>query len=203
MASPVERYIAAVRETLRHDPLLARRVCEEVGDHLAEVVAEGRRQGMSQHDAEQQAVHRFGSPETMARQFDRYTLPIKLLLVSAALATAAVALWLGFVITVILPSRDPQHIPMWSAFAAGFLGYSALTLAFVVAGPRPRFLPAAVVVGSLAAIAFGGYAIFTTWNAAHFEGYPILMGAVLAGHGVCALGYTALTARIARRIRTA
>ena len=158
---------------------------------------------MSQHDAEQQAVKRSGSPETGARPFDRLALPIRLLLGVAALATASVALWLGFAVAIILPSRDPQHIPMWSAFALGFLAYSALTLSFVVAGPRPRFVPAAVVVGSLAAIAFGGYAILTTWNAAHFEGYLILMGAILEGHGLCALGYTTLTFQIAQRIRTA
>ena len=158
---------------------------------------------MPQHDAEQQAVRTLGSPETRARPFNRCALPIKLLLGVAALATASVALWLGFVVAINLPSRDPQHIPMWSAFALGFLAYSALTLSFVVAGPRPRFVPAAVVVGSLAAIAFGGYAILTTWSTAHFEGYLILMGAILTGHGVCALGYTALTFQIAQRIRTA
>jgi hypothetical protein len=77
----------------------------------------------------------------------------------------------------------------------------------VVRGPRPALLPAAVVALSLVAVALGGYEVqrmlAATGPGAHFEGYLLLMGFVLAGHGLCALAYAALTALIAHRVRAA
>ena len=162
---------------------------------------------MSEPDAEEAAVRRFGSPGPLARQFDRFSFPLKALLTCAGLATGLIALWLFTVISFVLPRHDPAHVPMWTGFALGFLAYAALTLAFVVRGPRPALLPAVVVLLSLAAIVFGGYAVSGMLAAAsdggHFEGYLLVMGIVLAGHGLCALAYTSLTAVIARRVRAA
>lgn len=205
MASPIERYLGELRAELRGDALLARRVCEEVADHLAEIAAAERSNGMNESDAEEAAVRRFGAPAPLARQFDRFSFPLKALLASAGLATALISLWLFSVIAFVLPRRDPAHVPMWTGFAFLFLCYAALTLAFVVRGPRPPFLPALVVLLSLGATGFGGYAVSRMLAAAsgggHFEGYLLIMGIVLAGHGLCALAYTTLTAMIARRVR--
>ena len=38
---------------------------------------------------------------------------------------------------------------------------------------------------------------------AHFEGYQLLMGVLIAGHGVCALAYAAATSGHARTAGTA
>lgn len=131
--------------------------------------------------------------------------PLGALLTCCALATGAIALWLVVVITTVLPSRDPAHVPLWTALALGFFVYAALTLAFVVRGPRPPALPMAVVLLSLAAITFGGYAttrmLAAADSGAHFEGYLLIMGIVLAAHGLCALAYAARSASIARRVR--
>lgn len=202
MTSPIARYLADLRHELRHDPLLARRVCEEAADHLAEIAAEERRRGMTPMDSEQHAVDRFGPAGALARRFTPFAWPLKALLAAAGLATALVALWLFTVVVTVLPSRDPSHAGMWTGIAWAFLAYAAISLAFVVRGPRPALLPALVVAGSLGAIGFGGYAIVSTWNAAHFEGYLVLMGLILVGHGACALAYTALTAVIARRVHS-
>ena len=207
MASAIERYLERLRAELRHDPLLARRLCEEVADHLAEIAASERSRGMSEPDAEEAAVRRFGAPGPLAQQFNRFSFPLKALLTCAGLTTALISLWLFTVIRTVLPSHDPAHVPMWTGFALGFLAYAALTLAFVVRGPRPALLPAVVVVLSLAATGFGLYAMSSMLLAAshggHFEGYLLVMGVVLAGHGLCALAYTALTAVIAGRVRAA
>jgi hypothetical protein len=207
MASAIDRYLELLRAELRHDPLLARRLCEEVADHLAEIAASERSRGMSESDAEEAAVRRFGAPGPLAHQFDRFSFALRALLTCAGLATALIALWLFTVISTVLPRHDPEHVPMWTGFAFGFLAYAALTLVFVVRGPRPALLPALVVVLSLAAIVFGGYAVSSMLAAAsnggHFEGYLLVMGIVLTGHGLCALAYTTLTAVIARRVRAA
>src|SRR5260221_13180193 len=54
-----------------------------------------------------------------------------------ALLTAAIAAWLLFVVTVVLPDRDPARVPMWTAFAIGFAAYSPLTLLLPWPGPGP------------------------------------------------------------------
>ena len=205
MASPVELYLQRLRTELRHDPLLARRLCAEVADHLAEIAANERRQGMSDHEAEEVAVNRFGAPGPLARQFDPFSFPLLALLACGALATGAIALWLVGVIALVLPARDPARLPLWTGIAIAFALYAALSLAYVLRGPRPAVLVPAVVTASLAAIAFGSYLVqrmlAATGPGAHFEGYLLLMGVVLAGHGLCALAYVTLNSVITHRIR--
>jgi len=129
---------------------------------------------------------------------------LRLLLTGAALATGLIALWLGFVVIAVLPSRDPQHVGMWSALALAFLAYSVLTLGCVWSSVRPSSLPWALVVCSLAALAFGGYAVTSMLRAADdglgFEGYLLVMGVVLAVHGACALAWATLVLSAPRRI---
>src|SRR5215471_10551751 len=121
MASPSEEYLRQLRHELRRDPLLARRVIEEAADHLAEIVAAERRQGMSQHEAEEAAVRRFGPAGPLARQFDGFSLPLRVMLGLASLMTLAVAAWLASVIAFVLPRHDPARIPMWTGIAFGFV----------------------------------------------------------------------------------
>lgn len=160
---------------------------------------------MNEHDAEEAAVRRFGEAGTLARQFSRFSLPLKGLLLSGAAATGLIALWLYFVVAVVLPARDPGHVGMWAGIATAFLAYALLTLAFVVRGPRPAWLPWGVGAFSLAAVAFGGIEVADMVRApdGHFEGYLLVMGAILAAQGLCALAYTTLTSVIARRVRSA
>ena len=129
------------------------------------------------------------------------------LVVAGAFAIGVIALWLCFVIVAVLPARDPARIPLWAGIAAAFFAYAALTLWFVVRGPRPLWLRTAIYWGSVAAVAFGAYEIHAMVDAertgAHFEGYLLLMGTILVAQGLCALAYTALTTLIARRVRAA
>jgi len=202
MASPSEEYLRQLRHELRRDPLLARRVIEEAADHLAEIVAAERRQGMSQHEAEEAAVRRFGPAGPLARQFDGFSLPLRVMLGLASLMTLAVAAWLASVIAFVLPRHDPARIPMWTGIAFGFVIYSGLCVAYLILGARARTLRAIVLVLSLAAIGLGGYAVAQmVWaQHGHFEGYLLLMGLILAGHGLIALLNTALSFAIARRV---
>ena len=160
---------------------------------------------MSEHDAEEAAVRRFGDAGDLARQFRPFSLPLKIMVTAGALATGLIALWLCFVIVVVLPARDPQRIGLWSGIAAAFFVYAACTLLFVVRGPRPAWLPAGVGALSLAALAFGGYEVAAMVRAAdtgaHCEGYLLLMGAIRCGQGACTLAYATLTRVIARKVR--
>jgi len=171
---------------------------------VTEISAEFRRQGMSEHDAEPEAVRRFGEAGTLARQLRPFSLPLRIMVTAGALATGMIALWLCFVILAVLPSRDPERIPLWAGIAAVFFAYATLTLLLAVRGPRPSWLRGAVGCASLAAMAFGAYEIHDMAQAgAHFEGYLLLMGAFLAAQGACAFAYVALSWGIARRVRAA
>ena len=140
-----------------------------------------------------------------AQTFDRFVLPFRLLLIFMSLATVLVGLWLIFVTSAVLLSRDPEHITRWRAVAAGCFAYSGLTWAYLITGPRIAWLRWTMLLLSLAAIALGIYGIVNmivvAQSGGHFEGYIILMGLILGGHGLTALFYTALTRRIARAIR--
>ena len=118
--------------------------------------------------------------------------------------TIAVALWLFSVIAFVLPSRDPSRIPMWTGVAIGFLTYSGLCLAYLIVGPRLAVLRTVVLALSVAAIALGAYCVLQMISAAasgrHFEGYLLLMGLVIAGHGIVAFVYAAVSMAIARQI---
>ena len=205
MPSPTESYLAELRGSLRNNPLLARRVLEEVADHLAEAVAAARRSGMSESDAEENAIRRIGPAAQLADQFDMFGLPFKFLLVFASMATVGVGLWLLSVITFILPSRDPAHIPMWRTVALCFFAYSGLSWTYLAVGPRNAPLRWTVLSASLAAIGVGLYGIVAMIRQGlagkHFEGYIVLMGLILAGHGLSAFVYTLLTRRIEKQVR--
>ena len=205
MPSPIDAYLHELRRALRHDPILARRVLEEVVDHLSESVAAGREAGMSEEEAQENAVRRFGPAAQFASQFDRFVTPLRLLLVFASIATVGVAIWLFTVIAVVLPAHDPAHIPLWRTVALCFLAYSALSWAYLVLGPRHIVLRWSVLTVSIVAIACGIYGIVDTFRRAaasgDFEGYIVLMGLILCGHGLAAFVYTSISARIARQLR--
>jgi hypothetical protein len=124
-------------------------------------------------------------------------VPLRALLGLAALATAGVALWILWVTMAVLPAHDPAHIPMWQVIAVGFLGYSALSGACVAGRSTPlRWL---LGFASLGAVGLGVYGILDMLHRAQIgadtEGYIVLMGIVLAGHGVIGLVYFVLSSR--------
>ena len=115
-------------------------------------------------------------------------LPFAGALLLASAATAGVGLWLGTVIAFVLPVRDPAHIPMWRAIAAGCLAYSALTWVCLARGARPALLRAVLLAASVLAVGAGSYGavamILRGIHGGDFEGYVVLMGFVLSSHGV-------------------
>jgi hypothetical protein len=133
--------------------------------------------------------------------------PLRALFAAATISTALVGLWLVWVLYAVLPLRDPGHIPLWRAVALGCFGYAVLSWAFLIAGPRRRVLLWSVVAASVAAVGAGMYGVVSMLGIAStggdFEGYILLMGGLIGGHGLAALAYAVLTLRGARRARSA
>jgi hypothetical protein len=205
--SPIREYLDRLRRELRGHPLLARRVVEEIADHLAAAAEHERSAGLDPGQAEANAVRRLGPAEQIARQLDPYDLPLRGLVAFWTMATAAVALWLLSVIVLVLPARDPAHVPLWLLVAAGFCAYSGLCVAYLVRGPRRGVLKWSVLALSCGAIAAGLFGMATMVRIARaggdFEGYVLLMGIILCGHGLSVIAHAVITAGVVRRLRSA
>ena len=105
--------------------------------------------------------------------------------------TTAMALWLLFVTTTILPARDPAHVPLWRGVALGFLAWAMLSAWCLVRPPRGGLLRAALFGIALLACVLGVFAAVRTLagDPAHFEGYLVVMGVLLAAHGAAGLAW--------------
>ena len=79
-------------------------------------------------------------------------------------------------------------IGIWTVAAVGFLAYAVFTVLLVLRDGRSPSLRWSAVALSVVAVAIGGYLIASMLAATEaFEGYLLLMGLVLAGHGAVVL----------------
>jgi hypothetical protein len=88
---PVETFLDELGRHLGRDEATRQRVVAEVGDHLRDLVAEGRARGLDEHAAELEAVDRFGSARAFARGIRATPGRTRPLRVGAAVAAVAVA----------------------------------------------------------------------------------------------------------------
>ena len=117
----------------------------------------------------------------------------------AALATALAGAWLTFVVMTVLPARDPSHSRLWSSVATGcFLfsfmaGVCARSPALTIAARLALFVASSLV------LAAGVYGIESMLRApaARFEGYVLILGAILAISGAIGLCFASLAGRFA------
>jgi len=127
--------------------------------------------------------------ETPPERFGRARGTFRGLLIFASVPTSIAGLWLLIVTTTVLPARDPAHVQTWAAVMLGCFGLVGLSAAYLRAATPGTTLRSALITLSLAALAFGLYAIasMTQAPASRFEGYVLLIGAILAGHGLAGL----------------
>jgi len=187
-AAEAARFLRALRRGLWFDPRLARRAGLELEEHLREGVETEIAQGVGEEEAIRKAVARLGSPHALVAQLREDSTMMRGLLSLAALGSALIGCWLAFVLTTVLPQHHDDQIPFWTLVMLGFFGWSAVTVYYMKRGRRQRRVRWTVSVGSVAAMAAGGYAVWTQVDRAgrgmDFEGYIVLMGAALAAHGL-------------------
>jgi len=145
-----------------------------------------------------------GHGPTDTPPFLGFALPLRGLLALASLGTLAVALWLLLVTAFVLPGQDPARIPMWTVIAIALLCYSGLCLVHLGAPAGAATLRRAVLLLSLPVIAVGLYAVITMLQAdgRHFEGYLLVMGVIVGGHGLVAFLDAGLSMLAERRLAT-
>jgi hypothetical protein len=71
MPGPIQSYLHALKRQLWLRGVFDSDVLAEVESHLLESVEAGLRQGLSEQEAEQQALERFGSAKLVARTFEK------------------------------------------------------------------------------------------------------------------------------------
>jgi len=71
MPGPIQSYLHALKRQLWLRGVFDSDVLAEVESHLLESVEAGLRQGLGAHEAEQQALERFGSAKLVARMFEK------------------------------------------------------------------------------------------------------------------------------------
>ncbi|MGE0352368.1 MAG: permease prefix domain 1-containing protein [Gemmatimonadales bacterium] len=199
MPDPTAQYLNDLAAALRWRPVLARRVLIEVADHLADAAAHHRNAGLPAEAAEQAAIRQFGPAAQIAGQYRPAGLSLGFLLAAGAGATALVVLWLLYVTTFILPARDPADVTLWRIIAGLFGGFSVVS-ALVLDAPRRRFRRGLTAALSVAAIGFGLLAALVAsggeTGSRDGEGYLLLMGVMIAGHGMVALAFTLFSGRV-------
>jgi hypothetical protein len=87
----VETFLAELGRHLRRDEAARERIVAEVGDHLRDLVAEGRARGLDEQDAESEAIDRFGSARAFARGIEPARRRARAVRAGSAIAVVAVA----------------------------------------------------------------------------------------------------------------
>jgi hypothetical protein len=109
-------------------------------------------------------------------------------LASVSLAPLAVlslgaSLWLFSVVFFVLPARDPADVPLWAGIAAAFAVHAVLSLASLARRSRPVAVLATGISAIALAAGVAGLVLALRADAAHFEGYLLILSLVLLAHG--------------------
>src|SRR5512139_351729 len=93
MTNRIQSYLRALKRQLWLRDIFDEESFAEMESHLLEAVEAGLRQGLSQSEAEQQAIDRFGSVKLVARSFEKERTDVmqKILLALAILMGLLIA----------------------------------------------------------------------------------------------------------------
>jgi hypothetical protein len=118
---------------------------------------------------------------------------LRVLLRATTILVVAMTGWLVAVIIGVLPQRDPGSIGLWLMVAAGAGALAAAALIATMRHDRPGGgLLGALLVLSVCAVAFGLFVLTTEAlpsGGGHSEGYPLLIGLILATEGALGLAW--------------
>jgi hypothetical protein len=117
---PVENYLDQLYVGLRGSPRQGRRILAEAEDHLREGVAEGIAAGLTEREAQEQAISSFGSVRAVVRAHDRRLRQVP---VFAVLTDVAMAAWrLGSVALLAVGASGLVAGAMDAVFGRHFMG---------------------------------------------------------------------------------
>ena len=107
---------------------------------------------------------------------------MKIALTAACSFTLLATGGLSLSLLVLHPPR--ANVQQWFLMAGLFVAESVLTLVALRVAVAPLWLRALVTAGGVAVAWVGATWAYATVNGAHFEGYALVLGSVLAAQGV-------------------
>jgi hypothetical protein len=111
-------------------------------------------------------------------------------MIKTALTATCVLLLLatGYLSLSLIVLNPPRaNFPVWFTLAAVFTMQSVLTLAAVRMERPPTGLRVAVAAGACLLVGIAIWRVRATLNSSHFEGYNLLLGAMLVMQGALTL----------------
>ncbi|HJZ76399.1 MAG TPA: hypothetical protein VKE51_31910 [Vicinamibacterales bacterium] len=103
---------------------------------------------------------------------------MKLALAAACMLLLLAVGYLSLSLVILAPPR--ANVPLWFAVAAVIAAQAVLTLVTLWMPTPPAPLRAAVIGGALVLMAIAIWRVRATLAGPHFEGYNLLLGAMLA-----------------------
>jgi hypothetical protein len=186
----VEQFLEQLRQSLPLPRDERERVVDEFRSHLIDAIASGKRDGLDEGSAAREALMRIGDPRVVARSYHRPKALHEIVIALGALACVGVAGWLLVVAATVVRTLDPTRVGFWSAVAAGFLAYAVLAFGYLIIGARSNLVRRVAAVASAVAVIAGmTLAVPMLLTTGDFEGYIVLMGAVLGGEGVVVIAH--------------
>lgn len=117
---PVEDYLDQLYAGLRGSPRQGRRILAEAEDHLREGVADGLAAGLTEREAQEQAISSFGSVRAVVRAHDRRLRQVPVL---AVLTDVAMSAWrLGSIALLAVGASGLVAAAMDAVFGRHFVG---------------------------------------------------------------------------------
>ena len=179
----IARYIDALTHALRSRGVFDRSLLKEVRDHLVDAVEDGVQRGAPADVAEREAISRFGRPDVVAEhaaagvsQWRRRAL------LALCAVTMLASAYLSLSMLILRPPR--ANYPGWFVEAALFVAQGALTIVALTRGGSPTtWSRSLLTAGGVAIALIGGSSLYAAATA-HFEGYALVLGALLNIQGL-------------------
>jgi hypothetical protein len=186
-AGRIAEYIAELRDALRGRLAVDATFIDEVADHLEDAADAAMLGGLPRHEAERQAIARFGDAAMVAELAAPGGARMRQLITFTCAATIAATVYL----TVSLLVLHPPHADLgrWLPAAAFFIVQGGYTVTLVRRGGSLSSTERVLVAAGAIAIGYIGGAALVA--ARHAEGYALILGAMLAAQSMLTLVHVA------------
>jgi len=179
----ITKYIDDLTRALRGDGAFDATVVDEVRDHLSDAIEDGIRRGLPADAAEREAIARCGPPDVVAAHVAAGVPRVRRrALLALCAATVLASTYLSLSMFILRPPR--ANYSVWTIEAALFAVQGALTIAALVRGGSPSTWSRALLIAGSVVLVVVGVSALSAAATSHFEGYGVLLGAMLTMQGV-------------------
>jgi hypothetical protein len=173
----IARYLEALRHALRARGAYSRRLVYELRDHLIDSAEAGQRRGLTDDEAQAEAIANTGTPEFVARNAAANVSRLRRgMLLSVCTSTMVSISYLSLSLLLLRPPR--ANYRAWSAEAGFVFVLTGVTFAWTKSGDLSSpWLRLLLLLGSVVLITIGTMTLYASVTG-DFEGYGMVLGAL-------------------------